>query len=192
MSAEVKRKYSLEEYLALERGSDVRYEYRDGEVFAMSGGTLWHDVVTANTHESLRDGLRGKPCRVFTGNMQIKTPKALPYRYADGSVACGKLEVERFNGNDLLLNPILLYEALSPSTEAYDRGDKFTIYKSVASLRTLAPSVRSDRIRSSSAGLKCRSAGRPIFFPARRACAMPAFTLSLKSSLSNSATAPRI
>ena len=66
MSAEVKRKYSLEEYLALERGSDVRYEYRDGEVFAMSGGTLWHDVVTANTHESLRDGLRGKPCLTAT------------------------------------------------------------------------------------------------------------------------------
>jgi Uma2 family endonuclease len=135
MTAQLKPKYTLEEYLALERESDVKYEYFDGEVFAMSGGTLWHDVVTANTHEALRDGLKRKPCRVFTGNMQIKTPKALPYRYADGSVACGKPQVERFNGNDLLLNPILLYEVLSPSTEAYDRGDKFTVYKSILSLR---------------------------------------------------------
>jgi Uma2 family endonuclease len=135
MSAEVKRKYSLEEYLALERGSDVKYEYWDGEVFAMSGGTWWHDVVTANTHNSLSGALTGKPCRVFTGNTQIKTPLALPYRYPDGGAVCGKPEFERFHGNDLLLNPILLYEVLSPSTEAYDRGDKFTVYKSVASLR---------------------------------------------------------
>ena len=135
MSAEVKRKYSLEEYLALERGSDVKYEYWDGEIFAMSGGTLWHDVVTANTYNALHDELKAKPCRALTGNMQIKTPKALPYRYADGSVVCGKPEVERFHGNDLLLNPVLLYEVLSPSTEAYDRGDKFTVYKSIASLR---------------------------------------------------------
>ena len=61
-------------------------------------------------------------------------PTAPPYRYADGCVTCGTVEVERFNGNDLLLNPILIYEVLSPSTEAYDRGDKFTHYKSIASL----------------------------------------------------------
>jgi Uma2 family endonuclease len=67
--------------------------------------------------------------------MQIKVPSAPPYRYADGSVVCGKVEVERFNGNDLLLNPVLIYEVLSPSTEAYDRGDKFTHYKSIASLK---------------------------------------------------------
>jgi Uma2 family endonuclease len=67
--------------------------------------------------------------------MQIKVPTAPPYRYADGSVVCGKVEVERFNGNDLLLNPRLVYEVLSPSTEAYDRGDKFTHYKSITSLR---------------------------------------------------------
>jgi Uma2 family endonuclease len=67
--------------------------------------------------------------------MQIKVPAALPYRYADGSVVCGKVEVERFNSNDLLLNPVLLWEVLSPSTEAYDRGDKFTYYKSIPSFR---------------------------------------------------------
>ncbi len=67
--------------------------------------------------------------------MQIKVPAAPPYRYADGSAVCGSVEVERLRGNDLLVNPILLYEVLSPSTEAFDRGDKFTYYKSIPSLR---------------------------------------------------------
>jgi Uma2 family endonuclease len=67
--------------------------------------------------------------------MQIKVPAAPPYRYADGSVVCGDVEVERFEGNDLLLNPVLIYEVLSPSTEAYDRGDKFTCYKSISAFR---------------------------------------------------------
>lgn len=135
MSAETKRRYTLEEYLALERESDARLEFRDGEVFAMSGGTLGHEKVLGNAFDLFRAGLRGSECSVFGSNMQIKVPTAPPYRYADGSVTCGKVEVERFNGNDLLLNPTLLYEVLSPSTEAYDRGDKFTHYKSIPSLR---------------------------------------------------------
>ena len=135
MSTEVKRRYSLEEYLALERDSEVKYEYWNGEIFAMSGGTLGHDQIMGNVFDSLRMSLREKDCRVFTNNMQIKVPAAPPYRYADGSVVCGKIEVERFNGNDLLLNPVLIVEVLSPTTEAYDRGDKFTYYKSIPSFR---------------------------------------------------------
>jgi Uma2 family endonuclease len=135
MSAEVKHRYTLEEYLALERESDERLEFWDGEIFAMSGGTLAHERVMRNTDRSLEVNLAGKGCEVFGCDMQIKVPSAPPYRYADGSVVCGKVEVERFNGTDLLLNPILIYEVLSPSTEAYDRGDKFTHYKSIASLR---------------------------------------------------------
>ena len=135
MTAEPKHIYTMEDYLALERESEVRYEYRNGEVFDMSGGTLNHDLVMGNIYERLRDRVRGKSCQVFTGNMQIKTPALLPYRYADGSVVCGNVEIERFNGCDLLLNPVLLWEVLSPSTEAYDRGDKFTYYKSIPSLK---------------------------------------------------------
>ena len=135
MSAETKRRYTLEEYFALERESDARLEFWNGEVFAMSGGTLSHERIMGNAFDLLRDQLRGTECSVFGSNMQIKVPSAPPYRYADGSVVCGKVEVERFNGNDLLLNPVLIYEVLSPSTEAYDRGDKFTHYKSIASLK---------------------------------------------------------
>ncbi|HLG17301.1 MAG TPA: Uma2 family endonuclease [Blastocatellia bacterium] len=135
MSAETKRRYTLEEYLNLERESEVRFEFWDGEIFAMSGDTLAHETIMGNTYDLFRSGLRRSQCSVFGSNMQIKVPSAPPYRYADGSVVCGKVEVERFNGNDLLLNPILIYEVLSPSTEAYDRGDKLTHYKSIASLR---------------------------------------------------------
>lgn len=135
MSAETKRRYTLDEYLALERVSDARLEFWDGEVFAMSGGTIGHERVMGNAFDLLRTQLRGSECTVFSSNMQIKVPAAPPYRYADGSVVCGTVDVERFNGNDLLLNPILVYEVLSPSTEAYDRGDKFTHYKSITSLR---------------------------------------------------------
>lgn len=135
MSAETKRRYTLDEYLALERESDARLEFWDGEVFVMSGGTLGHERILRNAYDSLVAELGGTRCEVFGSNMQIKVPAAPPYRYADGSVVCEKVEVERFNGNDLLLNPILVYEVLSPSTEAYDRGDKFTHYKSITSLR---------------------------------------------------------
>jgi len=135
MSAETKHRYTLEEYLALERVSEARHEFWHGEVFAMSGGTLGHEQVMGNAFDVFRVQLRGSDCAVLGSNMQIKVPSAPPYRYADGSVVCGKAEVERFNGNDLLLNPVLIYEVLSPSTEAYDRGDKFTHYKSIASLR---------------------------------------------------------
>jgi Uma2 family endonuclease len=135
MSTLPKHRYTLEEYLALERESEVKYEYWDGEIFAMSGGTLAHDLIMGNSSDSLRNALRGKKCRVFTDNMQIKVPAAPPYRYGDGAVVCGRVEVERFNGADLLINPILIIEVLSPSTEAYDRGDKFTYYKSIPSFR---------------------------------------------------------
>jgi len=135
MSTQAKHRYTLEEYLALERESEVKYEYWDGEIFAMSGGTLPHDQVMGNSYGLLRRELHGRDCQVLTNNMQIMVPAAPPYRYADVSVVCGKIEVERFNGADLLVNPILILEVLSPSTEAYDRGDKFTYYKSITDFR---------------------------------------------------------
>lgn len=135
MPAEPKRIYTMEEYLALEHESEVRYEYRDGEVFDMSGGKRHHDRIMGKMFNLLSSLLSGKNCEVFTGNMQIKTPALLPYRYADGSVACGEAKFELFNGCDLLLNPILIWEVLSSTTEAYDRGDKFTYYKSIPSLK---------------------------------------------------------
>lgn len=119
----------------MERASDARYEFWNGAVVETSGGTLAHERILMNVHSLLRNELRDRKFEVFGSNMQIRVPSAPPYRYADGSIVCGKTEVERFNGNDLPLNPVLIYEVLSPSTEAYDRGDKFTHYKSIPSLK---------------------------------------------------------
>jgi len=113
MASEPKRRYTLEEYLELERTSEEKYEFWNGEIFAMSGGSRNHDEVTGNVYSWLVNQLQGKGCRVYTAGMQIKTSAALPYRYSDGSVVCGPVELEKFNGCDLLVNPILIYEVLS-------------------------------------------------------------------------------
>jgi Uma2 family endonuclease len=135
MASPPKQKYTLDQYLELERKSEIRYEFWNGEIFAMSGGSFAHDIVTGNVDRILAGQIEGKNCRVVTSNMQIKVPSAPPYRYADGSIVCGTAEIERYNGSELLVNPIIIWEVLSPSTEAYDRGDKFTFYKSIASFK---------------------------------------------------------
>ena len=100
----------MDQYLALERDSEVKYEYWNGEVYAMSGGSLAHDQIMGNVDRAIAKQLEGRPCFVFTNNMQIKVPAAPPYRYADGSVVCGNVEVEEFNGNDLLVNPLVIWK----------------------------------------------------------------------------------
>lgn len=135
MTAHPKRKYTLEEYFDLELSTNERFEYWNGEVFSMSGVSEQHDHIEGNLILSLRLGLRERPCRVFLASMRIKVPSLPPYRYADISVACGKPVFEKIGGVDALTNPTLIIEVLSDSTEAYDRGDKFTHYKSIQSLR---------------------------------------------------------
>jgi Uma2 family endonuclease len=135
MAAHPKRKYTLEEYFDLELSTNERFEYWNGEVFSMSGGSDEHDQIESNTHLALRLVLRGRECRVFTGNMRIKVPTLPPYRYCDVSALCGQPAFEKIGGVDTLTNPTLIIEVLSESTEAYDRGDKFTHYKSIPSLK---------------------------------------------------------
>jgi Uma2 family endonuclease len=135
MAANPERRYTLEEYLELERTSEERFEFWDGEIFCMSGVSDEHDAIEGNIHAFLRAQIRERGCRVFLANMRIKVPSAPPYRYADLSVVCGKAELEEIGGVDALTNPQLIIEVLSPSTEAYDRVDKFTHYKSIPTLR---------------------------------------------------------
>jgi Uma2 family endonuclease len=134
MAANPERRYTLEEYLELDRTSEERLEFWDGEVFCMSGGSEWHYEIEGNIFSLLKSRLSGRGCRVFTGNARIKVPSAPPYRYADVSALCGKAEFEEIGGVDALVNPQLIVEVLSPSTEAYDRGDKFTHYTSIPTL----------------------------------------------------------
>jgi Uma2 family endonuclease len=135
MSAQLKHRYTLEEYFDLELSSNERYEYWNGEVFCMSGVSENHAQIETNLISSLNPKLRERGCRVFPANMRINVPSLPPYRYADLSALCGAPRFEKIGGVDVLTNPTLIVEVLSDSTEAYDRGDKFTHYKSIPGLR---------------------------------------------------------
>jgi len=135
MSAEPRRKYTLKEYFELEMSSDARHEYWNGEIYSMSGVSESHAQIEVNLIASLRTRLPKQSCRVFPANMRLHVPTLPPYRYADLSAVCGMPTFEKIGGVDVLSNPVLIIEVLSESTEAYDRGDKFTHYKSIGSLR---------------------------------------------------------
>lgn len=133
MVANLKEHYTLEEYFELERNSEERYEYWNGEVFDMSGASPEHDQILINFITNFNAKFGERKCRVFSSNVRVKVPTAPPYRYPDLSVMCGEPKFEKIGGVDALINPALIIEILSSSTEAYDRGDKFTHYKSIPS-----------------------------------------------------------
>ena len=135
MAALAKRLYTLAEYLELEKHSEERYAYVRGEVVAMSGASLRHNRIVRNLLRAIDTRLEGKPCEVLPTDMRIKVPAALPYRYADLVVVCGEPVIEDMQGLELLVNPLVIIEVLSASTEAYDRGIKFFEYQSIASFQ---------------------------------------------------------
>jgi Uma2 family endonuclease len=133
MSTQPQHRYTLEEYFALEQASEAKYEYWQGEVYAMSGASPVHVQIQVNLITLLRSQLRGRPCRIFSSDMRLKIPSLPPYRYPDLSALCGEPIFELIGGLEVLTNPTLIVEILSPTTEAFDRGDKFTHYKSIPS-----------------------------------------------------------
>ncbi len=135
MAALAKRRYTLEEYLELEKHTEERYAYCGGEVVAMSGASLRHNRIVRNLMRAIDARLAGKPCEVLPTDMRIKVPKALPYRYADLVVVCGEPIIENMQNLEVLVNPLIIFEVLSASTEAYDRGIKFFEYQSIASFQ---------------------------------------------------------
>lgn len=135
MTALAARKYTLEEYLELDAKSEARLEYRNGEIFDMSGVNPEHDQIESNLNLQFRLKLAGKPCRMFLANTRIKVPSLPPYRYGDSAGLCGEPQYETIGGVKVLTNPALIIEILSDSTEAFDRGAKFTHYKSIPSFR---------------------------------------------------------
>ncbi len=133
MAALPKRKYSLAEYLELDTKAEERLEYFDGEIFDMSGVDPDHDQIESNLNFQFRTKFAGKPCRAFLANTRIKVPSLPPYRYGDLSALCGEPQYEKIGGIRTLVNPALIVKVLSVSTEAYDRGYKFSYYKSIPS-----------------------------------------------------------
>jgi Uma2 family endonuclease len=120
------------EYLAFDRASDIKHEYYRGEVFAMSGGSPEHNMICASVGATLYAQLRGRSCKTFSSDQRIKIPHMGLYTYADFTVTGDR---PAFTEGDTLLNPTLLIEVLSPSTELYDRGRKFQHYRTIDSLR---------------------------------------------------------
>jgi Uma2 family endonuclease len=127
--------YTLEEYFALEKASDARYEYWDGEIVCMSGGTKWHYTISENFRTILAEQLKGRECRPYSGGVPIQTPSLPPYRYPDASVVCGEPVFVNINGIDVLTNPVLIVEVLSPGTELLDKEEKRNAYQRLPSAK---------------------------------------------------------
>jgi Uma2 family endonuclease len=123
---------SREEYLAFDEAAELKHEFFQGEVFAMTGGTFNHAAISLNISSFLADRLRGKPCRPMNSDMRLHSPSGLD-TYPDVSVFCGQPELT--DRQRTLLNPVAVIEVLSPSTRSCDRGDKFTLYRSIVSLQ---------------------------------------------------------
>ncbi len=128
--------YSIGEYLSREKKALEKHEYRDGEIISMAGGTADHSLITANLIGELGNRLKGKPCRVYDSNLRVRIARTILYTYSDASVICGEREMDPNDPTgETSTNPRLIVEVLSPSTEAYDRGDKFSRYRQIESLQ---------------------------------------------------------
>ena len=125
---------SPEEYLDWEEDQPTKHEYFHGRIYAMTGGSLEHVTVIQNLGTALSNRLRGGNCRVFTSEMRVKVNETGLYTYPDAAVVCGAMQLDRRTKSVTLLNPSLIIEVLSPSTEAYDRGEKFAHYRRISSL----------------------------------------------------------
>jgi Uma2 family endonuclease len=134
MSHQPKTTYlTPEEYLSIERKAEYKSDYFDGEIFAMTGASREHNLITSNINGELRQQLKGKPCEVYANDMRVRVPLARLYTYPDVVVVRGEPKFEDAYV-DTLLNPTLIVEVLSRSTETYDRGRKFLYHRTIDSL----------------------------------------------------------
>lgn len=134
MSAIPKTKLTAKEYLKFERKSGMKHEYFDGEIFAMAGAKRNHNIVNQNLNGLVWQHLKNKDCESYSGDMRIFVPETGLYTYPDLVIVCGEPQFQD-DVFDTLLNPTLLVEVLSESTEGYDRGKKFQHYRSIESLQ---------------------------------------------------------
>ena len=134
MSAQPQSFLTAKDYLVWERQQETRHEYFDGQIFAKTGASRAHNVLCANVLASLHGQLRGKPFEVYTNNMRVKVSETGMHTYPDLVFACREPRFED-QAVDTLLNPVLIIEVLSDSTERHDRGAKFAHYRSLPSLQ---------------------------------------------------------
>lgn len=149
MESPRKRRYTEEEYAAMEYASEFKHELVDGQIYpwghpdmlgmydvqAMSGASLAHNIIAGNVFGLFQNALRGKGCRIFGSDMRVYVPLTGTYLYPDALVVCGKPEIQQNGKLDLLTNPVVIIEVLSDSTADYDRSGKFMRYRSIESVR---------------------------------------------------------
>lgn len=123
-----------EQYLEIERGNDFRSEYYDGQMFAMAGGSLRHAFLITRLARILGNALAKGPCEVVTSELLVRSSKTGPFMYPDVVVVCGEPKVADEH-QDVLLNPTMVVEVLSKSTQSHDRGQKFLYYRQIESLK---------------------------------------------------------
>ena len=134
MTAQPQKYYSAAEYLELEREADYKSEYYHGEIFAMAGAGHNHNRIVENLTGECYIAFKGKQCRTFSSDQRIHIPETGLYTYPDLLIVCDKNQYLD-DKKDTILNPTVIIEVLSESTEAYDRGQKFHFYRSISSLQ---------------------------------------------------------
>ncbi len=134
MFTKEKKYISPEEYLKSEREAETKSEYYDGEVFAMSGASLKHNIISGNIFADLHAKLKNTSCKPFGSDMRINVSESGLFTYPDISVVCGEIEFYD-NTTDSILNPVVIFKVLSKSTNNYDRGGKFKLYRDIKSLK---------------------------------------------------------
>lgn len=133
MSAQLEPRLTVQEYLALERSSETRREFFRGQVFAMSGASRAHNIIALNIGTRFNLQLKDRDCEAYVSDMRVKVDTTGLYTYPDVVVVCDEPQFEDAEF-DTLLNPLLIVEVLSKSTESYDRGKKFEHYRQLKSL----------------------------------------------------------
>ncbi len=126
------QKMSIEEYLEWEPRQETRYEYVYGEVLAMTGGTIPHNDIALNFYRALYPHIRARGCRVNVSDVKLQVSESSPYYYPDLIVSC---DARDLNARKFIQYPKLIVEVLSPGTEGYDRGGKFTAYRNMPTLQ---------------------------------------------------------
>jgi Uma2 family endonuclease len=128
-------RYTPEQYLALERDAECKHEYCDGYITAMAGGSPEHNQVAGNMFRKLGNQLEDRECVAYIGDVRLLVNSTGLYTYPDVMAVCGEPLFQKIEGVESLLNPTMIVEVLSPTTEAYDRGAKFGHYRQLPSLK---------------------------------------------------------
>ena len=153
------QKMTIEQYLEWEPTQDLRYEYDNGEVLAMTGGTIPHNDIALNFYTTLRPHLRSKGCRINVSDVKLQVSPNSSYYYPDVIVSC---DPQDLNARKFIQNPKIIVEVLSPGTSARDRGEKFTNYLKIPSLQEYLL-IDSEKI---SVERYCRGEGRMwLYYP---------------------------